>query len=85
VIGFIPSDYQTAVTSINLGEPLVKCQANSKIALEIRRIAASLSGVVAPVEEDTSKNKRSLWSSVFKKESSQAQAQLKLQASMKQF
>ena len=85
VIGFIPSDYQTAVTSINLGEPLVKCQANSKIALEIRRIAASLSGAAAPIEEDTSKSKRTLWNSMFKRESTQAQAQLKLQASMKQF
>ena len=28
---FIPSDYQTAVTSINLGQPLVQSDPNSKI------------------------------------------------------
>ncbi|MGI8735217.1 MAG: AAA family ATPase [Pyrinomonadaceae bacterium] len=82
VIGFIPSDYQTAVTSINLGEPLVKASPNSKIALEIRRIAESLGVGAAPIVE-AANPKRTLWNSLFKKES--AQAQLNLQASMKQF
>ena len=31
VVGFIPSDYQTAVTSINLGHPLVLSEPQSKI------------------------------------------------------
>ena len=39
VVGFVPSDYQTAVSSINLGTPLVQSEPTSKIALEIRRIA----------------------------------------------
>lgn len=82
VIGFIPSDYQTAVTSINLGEPLVKASPTSKIALEIRRIAGSL-GVGAVVIEEAASPKRNLWNSLFKKDS--PEAQFNLQASMKQF
>jgi pilus assembly protein CpaE len=39
VVGFVPSDYQTAVGSINLGTPLVQAEPTSKIAMEIRRIA----------------------------------------------
>src|SRR5689334_8268127 len=42
VIGFIPSDYQTTVNSINLGTPLLQSEPNSKIAQEIRRIAARI-------------------------------------------
>lgn len=84
VIGFIPSEYQTAVSSINLGEPLVKSNPNSRISLEIRRIAGSLGVGTAPVEA-VDNTKRSVWNSFFKRETSQAQAQLKLQASMKQF
>jgi len=79
VVGYIPSEYQTAVTSINLGEPLVKSNPSCKISLEIRRIAESLGAM--PVVEETN-SKRTLWNSLFKKES--AQAQFNLQASMKQ-
>ncbi len=43
VVGFVPSDYQTAVGSINLGTPLVQAEPTSKIALEIRRIAQQMS------------------------------------------
>src|SRR5918911_5088355 len=39
VVGFVPSDYQTAVSSINLGTPLVQSDSSSRIAAEIRRIA----------------------------------------------
>lgn len=51
VTGFIPSDYQTAVTSINLGQPLVQSDASSKLANEIRRLAKIIGGgsiAVAP-------------------------------------
>ena len=44
VAGFVTSDYQTAVNSINLGQPLVQSEPNSKIAVEIRKIAAALTG-----------------------------------------
>src|SRR5688572_4917086 len=50
VIAYVPSDYQTAVTSINLGQPLVRSEPNSKIAIEIIRIARTIaisSGVLA--------------------------------------
>ena len=41
-IGFVPSDYQTAVNSINLGTPF-RQEPTSKIAGEIRRIAEQIS------------------------------------------
>jgi pilus assembly protein CpaE len=78
VVGFVPSDYQTAVGSINLGTPLVQAEPTSKIALEIRRIAEQMSLVVAPI--DQSKQRRPFWGSLLKKQS--AQPNLKLQTSM---
>jgi len=71
VIGFIPSDYQTAVTSINLGQPLVQSEPNSKIAQEIRRIARTLATGGVEVQAET-KPRRTLWSSIFHKETPQA-------------
>jgi pilus assembly protein CpaE len=65
VIGYVPSDYQTAVTSINLGSPLVQSEADSKIAIEIKRIAQTLAGGAIPSEE--SKPRRALWTSIFKR------------------
>lgn len=78
VVGFVPSDYQTAVGSINLGTPLVQAEPTSKIALEIRRIAQQMSLGVAPIDE--SKQRRPFWASLLKKQS--AQSNFKLQASM---
>ena len=49
VVGFVPSDYQTAVTSINLGQPLVQSDSASKIAVEIKRIMGTLLGDSASV------------------------------------
>jgi pilus assembly protein CpaE len=66
VVGFIPSDYQTAVTSINLGQPLVISDPNSKIAQEIRAISERLSVGVVPISD--SKTRRGLLGSLFKKE-----------------
>jgi pilus assembly protein CpaE len=65
VIGFVPSDYQTAVTSINLGCPLVQSEPNSKIAVEIKRIAQTIAGGAIPMEE--SKPRRAPWTSLFKR------------------
>src|SRR5215210_627696 len=40
VAGYVQSDYKTAVNSINLGQPLVDSEPQSKIATELRQIAA---------------------------------------------
>jgi pilus assembly protein CpaE len=67
VIGFVPSDYQTAVTSINLGRPLVQSDPNSKIAQEIRRVARTIAtGEISAHEEP--RPRKTLWSSLFKRE-----------------
>src|ERR1044071_4303790 len=46
VAGYVQSDYRTAVTSITLGQPLVTNEPQSKIATELRQIAASFVGAV---------------------------------------
>jgi pilus assembly protein CpaE len=79
VIGFIPSDYQTAVTSINLGRPLVQSDPNSKIALEIKRIAQTIA-TGAPALAEEPKPRRALWNSFFKR--GPAHPQFELQTSM---
>ncbi|HEX3281585.1 MAG TPA: AAA family ATPase [Pyrinomonadaceae bacterium] len=69
VIGFVPSDYQTTVNSINLGTPLVKSDPNSKIAHELRSIAEKIQqNVESPVEQ--AKPRRSLWNSFLKRDAS---------------
>jgi pilus assembly protein CpaE len=73
VIGFIPSDYQTAVSSINLGTPLVQSDSNSKIAVEIRRIARTIDSGI-PIEQPAAK--RSLWNSLVKRQPVQPQFDL---------
>jgi len=78
VIGFIPSDYQVAVTSINLGQPLVVAEPNSKIAQEIRGVSERIA--VGVVEINQSQTRRSIWNSLFKKEP--AQRPIKFQASL---
>lgn len=64
VIGSLPSDYQTVVSSVNLGTPLVESNSSSKIALEVKRVARMLSaGTNPPV---ASKPKRP-WSYFLKR------------------
>jgi pilus assembly protein CpaE len=67
VIGFVPSDYQTAVTSINLGHPLVLSNPTSKIAAELRRICAVVTGSTPGLIEPQAQ-RRGLWRSLFKRE-----------------
>ncbi len=55
VMGIIPNEYQTVVTSINLGKPLVRDEPRSKIVREIRRITRVLSGETSEVEEEKTK------------------------------
>ena len=79
MIGFVPSDYQTAVTSINLGRPLVQSDANCKIALEIKRIAKTIARGAVLIEE-AAKPKPRLWNSLFKRDV--GQKAFELQASL---
>ena len=65
VTGYVQSDYKTAVNSINLGQPLVESDPQSKIATELRQIAARFGNnvqVAAPEQ------RRGLLGSFFRKE-----------------
>jgi pilus assembly protein CpaE len=44
MIGLVPNDYRKVMDSINLGQPLVQSDPSSKIASEIKRIAALVTG-----------------------------------------
>jgi pilus assembly protein CpaE len=68
VAGSLPSDYQTVVNSINMGKPLVKSDARSKIAREIERVAHALSADTSRAAEP--KTKRS-WSFFLKRQSAE--------------
>ena len=74
VVGFVPSDYQTAVGSINLGNPLVLSDSSSKIAQEIRRISETIAVGVAPIED--AKPRRAVWKSLFKRDVNQPRLNL---------
>jgi pilus assembly protein CpaE len=63
VTGYVQSDYNTAVNSINLGEPLVKSDPTSRIAQEIRHIAASITG--SAVESEIKEPRKGLWGAIF--------------------
>ncbi|MBV8859953.1 MAG: AAA family ATPase [Acidobacteria bacterium] len=65
VAGYVQSDYRTAVNSINLGQPLVTSEPQSKIATELRQIAARFCGGVQPAPAEP--RRRGL-GSFFKKE-----------------
>ena len=70
VTGFVSSDYQTAVTSINLGQPLVQSEPSSKIAVEVKRITTTITGAsVAGADEQP--QRRKIWSGLFKRSSPQ--------------
>ena len=65
VAGYVQSDYRTAVNSINLGQPLVESEPQSRIATELRQIAARFSG---SAQSATPEQRRGLLGSFFKKE-----------------
>lgn len=77
VIGFLPSDYQTTVTSINLGQPLVQSEPNSKIAQEIRRVARTLAAGAVNVAGEP-EARRTLWNSLFKRDRARNQFELQV-------
>ena len=68
VVGFIQSDYRAAVNSINLGQPLVDSSPTSKVAADLRQVAAKLfDGKVEPITQ-TAESKRS-FNSIFRRQS----------------
>jgi pilus assembly protein CpaE len=80
VTGFVSSDYQTAVTSINLGQPLVQSEPSSKIAVEIKRIAGMLAGASTEVVE-AQPHRKKIWGSLFKRNTS-APPKIDMQATL---
>jgi pilus assembly protein CpaE len=66
VVGFISSDYQTAVNSINLGQPLVQSETSSKIALEIKSITRQILGDAMPLTQEQPE-RGGLWKSLFRR------------------
>jgi pilus assembly protein CpaE len=67
IAGIVTSDYQTAVNSINLGQPLVQSEPNSKIAVEIRKIASALTGNPGAFVEQPAP-RRKLFGSLLRRE-----------------
>ena len=65
VVGFVPSDYQPVVNSINLGQPLVLSDSGSKIAVEIKRIASTLLGEGTTATVEAQPQRRGLLGSLF--------------------
>src|SRR5919206_150613 len=65
VMGYVQSDYRTAVSSINLGKPLVESEPNSKIAAELRQITAAVTGT--PVAAPASESRGGLLGSLFRR------------------
>jgi pilus assembly protein CpaE len=70
VTGFVSSDYQTAVTSINLGQPLVQSEPSSKISVEIKRVAAMILGATAEAAEQPQSRRKKTWGGLFKRNTS---------------
>jgi Flp pilus assembly CpaE family ATPase len=69
-MGYVQSDYKTAVNSINLGKPLVESEPNSKIAAELRQITASVTGT--PVAAPASESRGGLLGSLFRRRAESA-------------
>ncbi|HEY0079319.1 MAG TPA: AAA family ATPase [Pyrinomonadaceae bacterium] len=71
VMGFVQSDYRTAVSSINLGQPLVESEPTSRLATEIKLIAANLCGLkteaAANAETHDAATPRKLFGSLFRR------------------
>ena len=67
LIGFVPNDYRKVMESINLGRPLVQTDPASKLTIEIKRIAALVSGNNHTASPHTRKG---LLGSVFKRNGS---------------
>jgi len=81
-MGFVQSDYRTAVNSINLGQPLVTSEPSSKISIEIKQIAAAICGQApAAATATTTAPRRGLLNTIFRRQAESASA-LTLRASL---
>ena len=84
VTGFVQSDYRTAVGSINLGQPLIESEPNSKIAAEIRQIAATITGASLPVTANGTEPPRGLLRSLFRRREAATHSDINLPATLNQ-
>jgi len=73
-MGFVQSDYRTAVNSINLGQPLVQTDPDSRIATEIKRLATVFSGRSA---SPTEQPRRGLLRSMFSRQTAPSALELR--------
>ncbi len=67
VVGFIQSDYPAAVNSINLGQPLIESAPTSKVAADLRHLAAQLFDGTSEQGFPITENKRS-FNSLFRRQ-----------------
>jgi pilus assembly protein CpaE len=72
VMGYVQSDYKTAVNSINLGKPLVESEPTSKIAAELRQITATVTG--APMAAPVAEARGGLLGSLFRRKAESARS-----------
>ncbi|HLM59067.1 MAG TPA: AAA family ATPase [Pyrinomonadaceae bacterium] len=69
VMGYVQSDYKTAVNSINLGQPLVTSEPGSKIATELRQIASQVTGAApAQAPQQEPQPRRRLFGSLLRRD-----------------
>jgi pilus assembly protein CpaE len=67
VFATISNDYQSAISSINVGEPLVLSKTQSRIVHDFGNLASKLSGIRPPSETPDQRQRpnRSGWSALF--------------------
>ncbi|MFN0087941.1 MAG: AAA family ATPase [Blastocatellia bacterium] len=67
VFATITNDYQAAIASINVGEPLVLSKSPSRVIQDFAHLASKLSGIRPPSEsgDSPSRGKGGGWSSLF--------------------
>ena len=69
LIGFVPNDYKKVMDSINLGQPLVQSDPSSRIAVEIKRLAAHISGTNQGI---SAQPRKGFLKSIFKRQETPA-------------
>lgn len=79
MIGLIPNDYRKVMDSINLGKPLVQSEPSSKIASEIKRIAAL---VTADSDTTTTQARKGLLRGIFNRNGTTGTGPLQLSPMM---
>ena len=67
VYATISNDYQAAISSINVGEPLVLSKSQSRVIQDFGHLASKLSGIRSPSENSEApvRQKSSTWTSLF--------------------